>query len=49
MLENGERPKPAQTQRRRLFTPDELAATIAAAHQPFRLLFMLAAVTGARE
>jgi hypothetical protein len=37
MLENGERPKPSETQRRRIFAPDELAYTIAAAHNPYRL------------
>lgn len=49
MLEKGERPKPSETQRRRTFTSPELAATLAAAHEPYRLIFMLAAVSGARE
>ena len=48
LLESGERPKVAQTQRRRIFTADELAQTVARAHEPWRLLFMLAAVSGAR-
>lgn len=48
-LSNGSRPEPSKTQRRRIFTSAELAATLAAAHEPFRLLFMLAAVSGARE
>jgi integrase len=48
MLESGERPKPSQTQRRRIFTSSELAATLAAANEPFRLLFTLACVSGAR-
>lgn len=48
LLESGERPKVAQTQRRRIFTADELAQTVARAQGPWRLLFMLAAVTGAR-
>jgi integrase len=49
LLENGERPKVGQTQRRRIFTADELAQTIAQAGDPWKLLFMTAAVTGARE
>lgn len=49
LLENGERPKVSETARRRIFTSDELQQTIAKANDPFKLLFMLAAVTGARE
>lgn len=49
LLENGERPKVSQTQRRRIFNRDELTQTIAKAGAPFKLLFMLAAITGARE
>lgn len=48
MLENGERPKVSQTQRRRIFTEAELTQTLSAAHEPFRTLFALASVTGAR-
>lgn len=48
-LENGERPKLSQTAPRRIFQGDELAQTLRAAHEPFRTLFALAAVTGARE
>lgn len=47
-LENGERPKVTQTQRRRIFQGDELAQTLAAAHEPYRTLFAFAATTGAR-
>lgn len=47
-LETGERPKLSQTTKRRIFRGGELAATINAANDPFRLLFSLAAVTGAR-
>ncbi len=47
-LENGERPKVAQTQRRRIFQGNELVQTLAAAHEPFRTLFAVAATTGAR-
>ncbi|MDP9399538.1 MAG: site-specific integrase [Actinomycetota bacterium] len=47
-LENGERPKVTQTQRRRIFKGDELAQTLAVAHEPYRTLFAFAATTGAR-
>ncbi len=47
-LENGERPKTASSQRRRIFRGDELAQTIATAGEPYATLFALAAVTGAR-
>jgi integrase len=48
MLENGERAKPAETQRRRLFSSSELSATLVAAQDPYRLLFTTACVSGAR-
>lgn len=48
LLENGERPRTSETQRRRIFEGDELAQTLAVALDPYRLLFTLAAVTGAR-
>ncbi len=48
-LENGERPKLSQSRPRRLFKVAELEQTIAAAHEPYKALFALAAVTGARE
>lgn len=44
----SERPKPSQGARRRVFNLGELEQTIAAAGQPFRTLFTLAALTGAR-
>jgi integrase len=47
-LSNGERPKTSATARRRIYQGDELAQTFAAAHEPLRTLFALAAVTGAR-
>jgi integrase len=47
-LENGERPKTGSTERRRIFRGDELTQTLAAAHEPYRTLFALASVTGAR-
>lgn len=48
-LEQRERPKTSTTQRRRIFQGDELERTIAAAHEPFKTMFALAATTGARE
>jgi integrase len=43
-----ERPKPTQDVRRRLFQGGELEQTVAAAEEPYRALFTLAALTGAR-
>ncbi len=43
-----ERPKPSQDVRRRLFQGHELEQTVAAANEPYRALFTLAALTGAR-
>ena len=48
LLANGERPKTSATARRRIYQGDELAQTLAAAREPMRTLFALAAVTGAR-
>ena len=45
---SSERPKPSQSKRRRIFEGRELEQTIAAAHEPYRALFTLAALTGAR-
>jgi integrase len=44
----SERPKPSQGVRRRLFAERELEQTVAAAEEPYRTLFTLAALTGAR-
>ncbi|MBV9005610.1 MAG: site-specific integrase [Solirubrobacterales bacterium] len=44
----SERPKPSQGVRRRLFEGRELEQTIAAADEPYRTLFTVAALTGAR-
>jgi integrase len=44
----SERPKPSQRQRRRIFEGAELEQTIAAAREPWRTLFTVAALTGAR-
>ena len=48
LLANGERPKTSATARRRIYEGNELAQTLAAAREPTRTLFALAAVTGAR-
>jgi integrase len=48
-LEKGERPKISATPARRIFVGGELAQTIAAATEPWRTLFRLASVVGARE
>jgi integrase len=48
LLANGEKPKTSSTTRRRIYEGDELAQTLAAAREPTRTLFALAAVTGAR-
>jgi integrase len=44
----SERPKPSQGKRRRIFEGRELEDTVAAAPEPYRTLFTLAALTGAR-
>jgi integrase len=44
----SERPKPHQGKRRRIFEGRELEQTIAAASQPYRTLFTVAALTGGR-
>ena len=47
-LESGERPRVSAAARRPIFRHDELAQTIRAAREPFRTLFALGSVTGAR-
>lgn len=44
----SERPKPSQGKRRRIFEGHELEQTIRAAGEPYRMLFTVAALTGAR-
>lgn len=44
----SERPKPSQSTRRRIFEGRELEQTIRAAREPYRTLFTVAALTGAR-
>jgi integrase len=48
LLLPSERPKPGLSAKRRLFERGELEQTIAAAGEPYRTLFTLAALTGAR-
>jgi integrase len=48
LLLSSERPKPSQSKRRRIFEGTELEQTITAADEPYRTLFTLAALTGAR-
>ncbi len=48
LMTRAERPKVGQTKRRPIFTGEQLEQTIAAAHEPFRTLFVVAALTGAR-
>ena len=48
LLLPSERPKPSQAKRRRIFEGRELEQTIAAAEEPHRTLFTVAALTGAR-
>jgi integrase len=47
-LDKSERPKTGQAARRRIYQDGELEQTLAAALEPWRTLFALAAVTGAR-
>ena len=48
LMLSSERPKPSQARRRRVFEGGELEQTIAAADEPYRTLFTVAALTGAR-
>lgn len=48
LMLQSERPKVSQTKRRPIFTGEQLERTIAAAHEPFRTLLTVAALTGAR-
>jgi integrase len=47
-LEKGERPAVSAAARRPIFRADELAQTLAAANEPFKTLFAIGSVTGAR-
>jgi integrase len=48
LMLRSERPKVTLAKRRPIFTSEQLERTIAAAHEPFRTLFAVAALTGAR-
>jgi integrase len=48
LMLSSERPKPSQGTRRRVFEGGELEETIASAEEPYRALFTVAALTGAR-
>jgi integrase len=48
LMLSSERPKPSLDKRRRAFEGDELEQTITAAEEPYRTLFTVAALTGAR-
>lgn len=48
LMLSSERPKPSQSKRRRIFEGAELEQTVAAAAEPWRTLFTLTALTGAR-
>src|ERR1700744_397951 len=48
LMLRSERPKVSHAKRRPIFTGEQLEQTIAAAHEPFRTLFTVAALTGAR-
>jgi integrase len=48
LMLSSERPKVSQSKRRPIFSREELEQTIAAANEPFRTLFTVAALTGAR-
>lgn len=47
-LEKSERPKVSAAARRPIFVGDQLAQTLAAAREPFKTLFAVGSVTGAR-
>ncbi len=48
LLLSSERPKVSLAKRRPIFTPEQIEQTIAAATKPYRTMFTLAALTGAR-
>ena len=48
LMLSSERPKVSRAKRRPIFIGEQLEQTIAAAHEPFRTLFAVAALTGAR-
>jgi integrase len=48
LMLSSERPRVSQATRRPIFTPEQIEQTLAAAAEPFRTLFTVAALTGAR-
>ncbi len=48
LMLSSERPKVSLAKRRPIFTPEQIEQTIAAATEPYRTMFTLAALTGAR-
>jgi integrase len=48
LLLSSERPKVSLAKRRPIFTPEQIEQTIAAAGEPYRTMFTVAALTGAR-
>lgn len=48
LLLSSERPKVSLAKRRPIFTPEQIEQTLAAATEPYRTLFTVAALTGAR-
>lgn len=48
LMLRSERPKLSLAKRRPIFTGEQLEQTVAVAHEPFRTLFTVAALTGAR-
>lgn len=48
LMLSSERPKASATERRPIFTPEQIEQTIAASSEPYRTMFTVAALTGAR-
>jgi integrase len=48
LMLSSERPKVSLAKRRPIFTPEQIEQTLAAASEPYRTLFTVAALTGAR-
>jgi integrase len=48
LLLSSERPRVSLAKRRPIFTPEQIEQTIAAAREPYRTMFTVAALTGAR-
>ncbi len=48
LMLSSERPKVSRANRRPIFTPEQIEQTLAASNEPYRTLFIVAALTGAR-